>query len=123
MDVVYSRACGLDVYKKNIAACAITPEGKEIRTFETMTDDLIRLADWIKDRECSHVAMESTGVYWKPIYNLLELEGIETFVVNAQHIKNVPGRKTDVKDAEWIAGLLRHGILKAVSSQNENNAN
>lgn len=112
MDVVYSRACGLDVHKKNIVACVITPEGKEIRTFETMTDDLIRLADWIKDRECSHVAMESTGVYWKPIYNLLELEGIETLVVNAQHIKNVPGRKTDVKDAEWIAGLLRHGLLK-----------
>lgn len=112
MDVVYSRACGLDVHKKNIVACVITPEGKEIRTFETMTDDLIRLADWIKDRECSHVAMESTGVYWKPIYNLLELEGIETLVVNAQHIKNVPGRKTDLKDAEWIAGLLRHGLLK-----------
>lgn len=112
MDVVYSHVCGLDVHKKNIVACAITPKGKEIRTFETMTDDLILLADWIKDRGCSHAAMESTGVYWKPIYNLLELEGIETLVVNAQHIKNVPGRKTDVKDAEWIAGLLRHGLLK-----------
>ncbi len=77
-----------------------------------MTDDLILLADWIKDRGCSHAAMESTGVYWKPIYNLLELEGIEALVVNAQHIKNVPGRKTDVKDAEWIARLLRHGLLK-----------
>jgi transposase len=112
MDVVYSHVCGLDVHKKNIVACAITPKGKEIRTFETMTDDLILLADWIKDRGCSHAAMESTGVYWKPIYNLLELEGIEALVVNAQHIKNVPGRKTDVKDAEWIAGLLRHGLLK-----------
>jgi transposase len=86
MDVVYSHVCGLDVHKKNIVACVITPEGKEIRTFDTMTDDLILLADWIKDRKCSHVAMESTGVYWKPIYNLLELEGIDTFVVNAQHI-------------------------------------
>jgi transposase len=112
MDVVYSHVCGLDVHKKNIVACVITPKGREIRTFETMTDDLILLADWIKGRGCTQVAMESTGVYWKPIYNLLELEGIETLVVNAQHIKNVPGRKTDVKDAEWIAGLLRHGLLK-----------
>lgn len=73
-----------------------------------MTDDLILLVDWVKSKGCTHVAMESTGAYWKPIYNLLELEGNETLVVNAQHIKNVPGRKTDVKDAEWIAGLLRH---------------
>ncbi len=112
MDVVYSHVCGLDVHKKNIVACTITPEGKEIRTFGTMTDDLILLVDWLKAKECTHVAMESTGAYWKPIYNLLELEEIETLVVNAQHIKNVPGRKTDVKDAEWIAGLLRHGLLK-----------
>jgi len=104
--------CGLDVHKKNIVACTITPEGKEIRTFGTMTDDLILLVDWIKGKGCTHAAMESTGAYWKPIYNLLELEDIEALVVNAQHIKNVPGRKTDVKDAEWIAGLLRHGLLK-----------
>lgn len=113
MDVVYSHVCGLDVHKKNVVACIMTPKGKEIRTFETMTDDLILLMDWIKGAGCTHVAMESTGAYWKPIYNLLELEGIETLVVNAQHIKNVPGRKTDVKDAEWIAGLLRHGLLKS----------
>jgi transposase len=112
MDVVYTHVCGLDVHKKNIVACIITPKGKEIRTFEAMTDHVILLVDWIKEAGCSHVAMESTGAYWKPIYNLLELEGIETLVVNAQHIKNVPGRKTDVKDAEWIAGLLRHGLLK-----------
>jgi transposase len=112
MDVVYTHVCGLDVHKKNIVACIITPKGKEIRTFEAMTDHVILLVDWIKGAGCSHVAMESTGAYWKPIYNLLELEGIETLVVNAQHIKNVPGRKTDVKDAEWIAGLLRHGLLK-----------
>jgi transposase len=77
-----------------------------------MTEDLLALVDWIKDKGCTHVAMESTGVYWKPIYNLLELAEIETLVVNAQHIKAVPGRKTDVKDAEWIADLLRHGLLK-----------
>lgn len=112
MDVIYSHVCGLDVHKKNIVACIITPKGKEIRTFDAMTDDLILLVDWVKNNGCIHVAMESTGAYWKPIYNLLELEGIETLVVNAQHIKNVPGRKTDVKDAEWIAGLLRHGLLK-----------
>ncbi|MBN2980450.1 MULTISPECIES: IS110 family transposase [Cohnella] len=112
MDVVYSHVCGLDVHKKNIVACTITPEGKETRTFGTMTDDLILLMDWLKTKGCTHAAMESTGPYWKPIYNLLELEEIEALVVNAQHIKNVPGRKTDVKDAEWIAGLLRHGLLK-----------
>ncbi|MGC4379491.1 IS110 family transposase, partial [Fictibacillus sp. Mic-4] len=109
MDVVYSHCCGLDVHKKNVVACTITPEGKEIRTFSTMTDDIILLVDWIKAKGCSHVAMESTGSYWKPIYNLLELEDIQILVVNASHMKNVPGRKTDVKDAEWIASLLRHG--------------
>ncbi|PTQ55740.1 MAG: Mobile element protein [Candidatus Carbobacillus altaicus] len=90
----------------------ITPEIKEIRTFSTMTDDLILLVDWIKSNGCTHVAMESTASFWKPIYNLLELEDIQTLVVNAKSIKNVPGRKTDVKDAEWIANLLRHGLLQ-----------
>jgi transposase len=112
MDVVYSHVCGLDVHKKNIVACVLTPETKEIRTFSTMTEDLMALVDWIKQHGCTHVAMESTGSYWKPVYNLLEMEDIKTLVVNARHIKNVPGRKTDVKDAEWIAGLLRHGLLQ-----------
>lgn len=112
MEVVYSRCCGLDVHKKNVVACIITPEGKEIRTFLTMTDELLNMADWIKAKGCTHVAMESTASYWKPIYNLLELEEIQLLVVNAKHMKNVPGRKTDVKDAEWIAGLLRHGLLQ-----------
>ncbi|MCL5781385.1 MAG: IS110 family transposase [Firmicutes bacterium] len=112
MEVVYTHCCGLDVHKKNVVACVITPEGKEIRTFSTMTDDLISMVDWLKTKGCTHVAMESTGSYWKPIYNLLELEDIQPMVVNAKHIKNVPGRKTDVKDAEWIAGLLRHGLLQ-----------
>lgn len=112
MQVLHKRCCGLDVHKKSVTACVITPEGKEIQTFGTMTGDIIALVDWIKEKGCSHVAMESTGVYWKPLYNLLEVEQVETLVVNAQHIKAVPGRKTDVKDAEWIAELLRHGLLK-----------
>lgn len=112
MDVLYTHCCGLDVHKKNVVACALTPEGKEIRTFSTMTEDLIALGDWLKAKGCTHVAMESTASYWKPIYNLLELEGFHVMVLNAKHIKNVPGRKTDVKDAEWIAGLLQHGLLQ-----------
>lgn len=113
MDIIIERSCGLDVHKDNITACIITPKGKEIETFSTKTIYLIELVDWIKEHGCTHVAMESTGVYWKPIVNLLESEDIEFLVVNAQHIKSVPGRKTDVKDAEWIAKLLRHGLLKA----------
>lgn len=112
MDVLYTHCCGLDVHKKNVVACLITPEKKEIHTFSTMTDNLIALGDWLKANGCTHVAMESTASYWKPIYNLLELEEIKVIVVNAKHIKNVPGRKTDVKDAEWIAGLLQHGLLQ-----------
>jgi transposase len=112
MDVVYSHVCGLDVHKKTVVTCIITPDEKEIRTFSTMTDDLLQMVDWIKSKGCTHAAMESTGSYWKPVYNLLETEEIQTLVVNAQHIKHVPGRKTDVKDAEWIASLLRHGLLR-----------
>lgn len=112
MEIIYTHCCGLDVHKKNVVACVITPEGKEIRTFSTMTEDILSMVDWIKDKGCTHVAMESTGSYWKPIYNILEIEGLNPMVVNAKHIKNVPGRKTDVKDAEWIAGLLQHGLLQ-----------
>ncbi|WP_251032699.1 IS110 family transposase [Bacillus sp. ISL-7] len=113
MDVVIERACGMDVHKENITACIMTPKGKEIQTFSTKTVFLLQLVDWIKQHNSTHVAMESTSVYWKPIVNLLEAEDIEFLVVNAQHMKAVPGRKTDVKDAEWIAKLLRHGLLKA----------
>ncbi|MBX6353496.1 MAG: IS110 family transposase [Thermoflavifilum sp.] len=112
MRVVHERCCGLDVHKNNVVACAITPETKEIRTFGTMTDELECMVEWILGHGCTHVAMESTGVYWKPIYNLLEDQDVEVLVVNAQHIKQVPGRKTDVRDAEWIAELLRHGLLR-----------
>ncbi len=115
MEVVYQRCCGLDVHKKTIVACLITPgpkgRHKEVRTFGTMTDDLLSLADWLVTMGCTHVAMESTGVYWKPLYNVLE-GAVEILVVNAQHLKAVPGRKTDVHDAEWIADLLQHGLLR-----------
>jgi len=113
MEVIIERACGMDIHKDSITACIMTPEGKVIQTFSTKTVFLLQLIDWIKEHGCTHVAMESTGVFWKPIVNLLEAENIEFLVVNAQHIKSVPGRKTDVKDAEWIAKLLRHGLLKA----------
>ena len=112
MQVVYERCCGLDVHKKSVVACVVTPEGKETQSFGTMTADLLALADWLEAKGVTHVAMESTGVYWKPIYNLLESHDLALLVVNAQHIKAVPGRKTDVKDAEWIADLLRHGLLR-----------
>jgi transposase len=116
MDVVYERCCGIDVHKKSLVACLLTPgagsrPAKEVRTFGTMTADLLALLDWLLERGCTQVAMESTGVLWKPLYNLLE-GVLEVWVVNAQHIKQVPGRKTDVKDAEWIAELLRHGLLR-----------
>lgn len=111
MEVVYERCCGMDVHKDKIVACVIV-NNKEVRSFETVTESLIEMVDWLKEEDCQAVAMESTGSYWKPIYNLLELEEVKTMVVNAQHIKAVPGRKTDVKDSEWIADLLKHGLLK-----------
>lgn len=113
MNVVNDRCAGIDVHKKQVVACVITPETKKTRTFGTMTNDLLEMCDWLTEQGVTHVAMESTGVYWKPVYNLLELLNIRLSVVNAQHVKAVPGRKTDVKDAEWIADLLRHGLLQA----------
>src|SRR2546430_1172003 len=116
MHVVYERCCGLDVHKKTVVACLLLPQAggrtsKEVRTFGTMTDDLLALADWLREAGCTHAAMESTGVYWKPIWNLLEGQ-FTLLLVNAQHIKAVPGRKTDVRDSEWIAELLQHGLLR-----------
>src|SRR6266498_2888011 len=123
MDVAYERCCGLDIHKRTVVACVVVPgiDGrpeKEVRTFGTMTEDLLALADWLAAAGCTHVAMEATGVYWKPVWNLLEAHpgpspaGFALLLVNAQHIKQVPGRKTDVKDCEWIADLLRHGLLR-----------
>lgn len=113
MRPIYERCCGLDVHKKTVTACRLTPEGSQTMTFGTMTDELVRLRGWLLSAGVSHVAMESTGVYWKPIFNLLEGHGMELLVVNARHVKAVPGRKTDVKDSEWLAELLQHGLLKA----------
>ena len=113
MQVVHERCCGLDVHKKTVVACVLAPNGKQVRTFGTMTNQLRELALWLSALEVPVVAMESSGVYWKPVYNVLEEAGLELLVVNAAHIKAVPGRKTDVKDAEWIADLLKHGLLQA----------
>jgi transposase len=117
MEILYERCAGLDIHKKNVKACLASPgqggkRQKETRTYLTMTQDLLQMRDWWKEQGCTHIAMEATGVYWKPIYNLLEGD-FEILVVNAHHIKTVPGRKTDVKDAEWIADLLSHGLLTA----------
>ena len=111
MDIAYQRCCGMDVHKKSVVACIITPEFQSTRTFSTMTAGLLEMSDWLAEHRVTRVAMESTGVYWKPVYNVLE-DDFGVMVVNARHIKNVPGRKTDVKDAEWIASLLRHGLLR-----------
>ena len=126
MEVVNERCCGLDIHKKTIAACAIVlgPGGKpskRVRTFGTMTDEVLALADWLAGEGVTHVAMESTGVFWKPIYNLLEAS-LTLLLVNPQHIKAVPGRKTDVKDCEWLADLLRHGLLQGSFVPNLNSA-
>jgi len=116
MERLYDTCCGIDVHKRTVVACLITPAGrgqrtKETRTFGTTTEELLVLRDWLHAAGCTHVAVESTGVYWKPVFNILD--GVCTvFVVNAQHIKAVPGRKTDVSDAAWIADLLQHGLLR-----------
>jgi len=117
VEILYKSCCGLDVHKKMIVACLRRTDeagkvGKHVRTFGTTTSELLSLSDWLVEAGCTHLAMEATGVYWKPVYNILEGQ-MELLVVNAQHIKAVPGRKTDVKDAEWIAELLQHGLLKA----------
>jgi transposase len=116
MNLLYERCAGLDVHKRNVLVCASTPDAqgqrhKERRTFSTMTPELLRMRRWLKDLGVTHVAMESTGSFWKPLFHILEGH-LEVLVVNAQHLKAVPGRKTDVKDAEWIADLLQHGLLR-----------
>ena len=112
MKVVYRCCCGIDVHKKLIVACLDKSGKQELREFGTTTGEIRILADWLTQAGCQMIAMESTGVYWKPLYNLFELMGLPAMVVNASHMKALPGRKTDVKDAEWIADLLRHGLLK-----------
>jgi transposase len=116
MRIVYARCCGLDVHKKSISACLLTSDERgetqqQLRRFGTMTRDLLELSDWLTGNGVTHVAMESTGVYWKPVWNILE-GACTILLVNAQHVKAVPGRKTDAKDCPWIADLLQHGLLR-----------
>ncbi len=119
MEVLHERCAGLDVHKRTVVACALWsgPAGAVVtdtKTFGTMTRDLEALAGWLAGRGCVAVALEATGAYWKPVYNVLEAHGgFELWVVNAEHLRAVPGRKTDVKDAEWIGRLLRHGLVRA----------
>lgn len=113
MKIIYDKCCGIDVHKKLIVACFIYDNKQEVREFGATTRELLELTDWLQQNECQIVAMESTASYWKPLYNILESSGLNAMVVNASHIKAVPGRKTDVKDAEWIADLLQHGLLQA----------
>ena len=113
MDKVYDKCCGIDVHKKLIVACFRQGNKQEIRDFGATTRELLEMADWLKEGGCEMIAMESTASYWKPLYNILETCELEAMVVNASHMKAVPGRKTDVKDAEWIAELLQHGLLTA----------
>ena len=116
MQVVYERCCGIDVHKQTVVACAIVPGPsgqpvKDVRTYATMSGDLEALAGWLSELGVTHIAMESTGVYWKPVFNLLDGR-FQILVVNAEHIKALTGRKTDVQDAEHIADLLQHGMLR-----------
>lgn len=117
MEAIYRRCAGVDVHSKTLAVCvrSVNESGqveKQVRTFGTMTRDLLALNDWLLAEGVTHVAMESTGVFWKPVYNLLEAQ-FHILLVNARHVKNVPGRKTDVKDCEWLAQLLQCGLLRA----------
>lgn len=112
MKVVHEICCGIDVHAKLVVACLIEANGaKQTRTFSTMTADLLRLRDWLQTAGCTQVAIESTGVYWKPVFNLLE-DAVPVLLVNPEHARALRGRKTDVKDAEWLADLLRHGLLR-----------
>jgi transposase len=117
LSVLYACCAGLDVHKKTVVACVLLTAAtgkvsKQVRTFSTTTAGLLALSDWLASLAVTHVAMESTGVYWRPIFNILEAT-FQVILVNAQHMKAVPGHKTDIKDSEWIADLLRHGLLKA----------
>src|SRR6266699_4901198 len=118
MEIVHTRCCGLDVHKKTVVACVLISQAdglieRQVRTFKTMTVDLLALSDWLSSLNVTQVALESTGVYWRPVYNVLEDDERTLLLVNPQHMRAVPGKKTDVKDAEWLADLLRHGLLRA----------
>jgi transposase len=117
MEAIIERCSGLDVHESTVVACVLSGSlndkpNKEIVTFNTTTKDLLRLSDWLEEKKCTHVAMESTGVYWKPVWNILDDGQFELVLANAKHIKNLPGRKTDIMDSEWIAQLLRSGLIR-----------
>jgi transposase len=116
MEVLHPRCCGLDVHKETVVACVrLVIDGKtvkEVRTFATITAGLLALFDWLTETKCTHVVMEATGVYWKPVWHILSDEDFELVLANAAHVKNVPGRKSDVKDADWISDLLAHGLIR-----------
>ncbi len=117
MEVLYQRCCGLDVHKETVVACLRVVSGgevvREVRTFETTTASLMALSEWLAENGCTHVAMEATGVYWKPVWHILDDGDFQLILANAAHVKNVPGRKTDVNDATWLADLLAHGLIRA----------
>jgi transposase len=116
LTVVHPLCCGLDVHKEKVSACIIYTDKagnpqSEVQEFGTFTDDLYRLREWLLDHTCPIVGMESTGIYWRPVHNVLE-DYLDVILVNARHVKNLPGRKTDIEDSKWLAGLLRHGLLR-----------
>ena len=117
MELLHRRCCGLDVHKDTVVACLrLVSNGKvttEVRTFRTITADLLKLSEWLAANDCTHVAMEATGVYWKPVWHILDDGEFVLVLANAAHVKNVPGRKTDVNDAMWLAELLAHGLIRA----------
>jgi len=117
MEVLYLRCCGLDVHKETVVACLRVVSGGKVdtnvRTFETTTAGLIALSEWLAEKGCTHIAMEATGIYWKPVWHILADGEFELILANAAHVKNVPGRKTDVTDAAWLAELLAHGLIRA----------
>ncbi len=117
MEILYPRCCCLDVHKETVVACLrLVIDGKvvkEVRTFSTTTVGLMALSEWLAENKCTQIAMEATGVYWKPVWHILSDGEFELVLANAAHVKNVPGRKTDVKDADWVSDLLAHGLIRA----------
>lgn len=109
MQIIHHSCCGIDVHARTVVVCLIKGGRRQIRTYSTMTDDLLVLCDWLVSEGCKQAAIESTGIYWKPVYNILE-GFLEVVLVNARHVKAVPGRKTDVRDCEWLADLLRYMV-------------
>ncbi len=115
MELIHARCAGLDVHKDSVVACVRIQQDDrvrhEVRTFGTTTGALMELAGWLRENGCAHAVLESTGIYWKPVWHVLNGAGLKLVLANAEHVRNVPGRKTDVKDAVWLADLLAHGLV------------